>query len=200
MPWRTIEGETLAPATMPQLEVLLRGVFDKRRFLDLIRHFIVFDDDARRDWSLVLERHCDPGSTSRGAPDGSGVTFELWPNLAGEVRHFLLEQPHPRGRDQRPFAQEDGQGFHGRKRVRAAGQQPGSHVLVCREGFGHPGRYGVGLTVTPRSRRHAGRGVATVLGAVREGRKTKLAHVFRSERAAFLAAAPGRAPERERGT
>ena len=49
MPWRTIEGETLAPATMPQLEVLLRGVFDKRRFLDLIRHFIVFDDDARRD-------------------------------------------------------------------------------------------------------------------------------------------------------
>jgi type I restriction enzyme, R subunit len=34
MPWRTIEGETVAPATMPQLEVLLRGVFDKRRFLD----------------------------------------------------------------------------------------------------------------------------------------------------------------------
>ena len=35
MPWRTIDGETVAPATMPQLEVLLRGVFDKRRFLDL---------------------------------------------------------------------------------------------------------------------------------------------------------------------
>ena len=46
MPWRTIEGETVAPATMPQLEVLLRGVFDKRRFLDLVRHFIVFEDDG----------------------------------------------------------------------------------------------------------------------------------------------------------
>jgi type I restriction enzyme R subunit len=46
MPWRTIEGETIAPASMPQLEVLLRGVFDKRRFLDLIRHFIVFEDDG----------------------------------------------------------------------------------------------------------------------------------------------------------
>src|SRR5260221_3955806 len=46
MPWRTIEGETLAPATMPQLEILLRGVFDKRRFLDLVRHFIVFEDDG----------------------------------------------------------------------------------------------------------------------------------------------------------
>jgi type I site-specific restriction-modification system R (restriction) subunit len=32
MPWRTIEGETLAPAFMTQLEVLLRGMFDKRRF------------------------------------------------------------------------------------------------------------------------------------------------------------------------
>jgi hypothetical protein len=28
MPWRTIEGEELAPSVMPQLEVLLRGMFD----------------------------------------------------------------------------------------------------------------------------------------------------------------------------
>ncbi|MEK7684996.1 MAG: type I restriction endonuclease subunit R, partial [Verrucomicrobiota bacterium] len=47
MPWRTIDGETLAPASMPQLEVLLRGVFDKHRFLDLVRHFIVFEDDGK---------------------------------------------------------------------------------------------------------------------------------------------------------
>jgi type I restriction enzyme R subunit len=46
MPWRTIEGETLAPVFLPQLEVLLRGVFDKHRFLDLIRHFIVFEEDT----------------------------------------------------------------------------------------------------------------------------------------------------------
>lgn len=44
MPWRTIEGESLAPASMPQLEVLIKGVFDRRRILDLIRHFIVFED------------------------------------------------------------------------------------------------------------------------------------------------------------
>ncbi len=46
MPWRTIEGEKLAPAGLPQLEVLLRGVFDRRRFLDLLRYFIVFEEDA----------------------------------------------------------------------------------------------------------------------------------------------------------
>src|SRR5690606_22083608 len=46
MPWRTIEGEALAPSTMSQLEVLIRGVFDKRRLLDLLRYFIVFEGDG----------------------------------------------------------------------------------------------------------------------------------------------------------
>jgi len=45
-PWRTIAGDTLAPATMTELQVLLAGVFDKHRFLDLIRHFVVFEDDG----------------------------------------------------------------------------------------------------------------------------------------------------------
>ncbi|GMV19344.1 MAG: hypothetical protein AMXMBFR56_75680 [Polyangiaceae bacterium] len=46
LPWRTIEGESLASKTMSQLEVLIRGVFDKRRLLDLLRYFIVFEDDG----------------------------------------------------------------------------------------------------------------------------------------------------------
>src|SRR5437588_879276 len=46
MPWRTVTGEAVAPASMPQLEALLRGVFDQRRFLDLVRHFLVFEDDG----------------------------------------------------------------------------------------------------------------------------------------------------------
>jgi type I restriction enzyme R subunit len=44
MPWRTIQGEELADTKLPQLQVVLEGVFEKRRFLDLIRHFIVFED------------------------------------------------------------------------------------------------------------------------------------------------------------
>jgi type I restriction enzyme R subunit len=46
MPWRTIEGEQLAPETMLQLEVLLRGVCEQQRLLDLLRYFIVFEDDG----------------------------------------------------------------------------------------------------------------------------------------------------------
>jgi type I restriction enzyme, R subunit len=45
LPWKTVEGETTAPASLTQLEVLLRGVFEKRRFLDLIRYFIVFEQE-----------------------------------------------------------------------------------------------------------------------------------------------------------
>jgi len=43
-PWRTITGREDAPAKLTQLKVLLEGVFEKRRFLDLLRHFIVFED------------------------------------------------------------------------------------------------------------------------------------------------------------
>jgi type I restriction enzyme R subunit len=46
MPWRTIEGETLADASLPQLQVVLEGVFDKQRFLDLVRYFTVFEDSG----------------------------------------------------------------------------------------------------------------------------------------------------------
>jgi type I restriction enzyme R subunit len=46
MPWRTITGETLAPKFLPELEVLIKGVFDKRHWLDLIHYFIVFEDDG----------------------------------------------------------------------------------------------------------------------------------------------------------
>ena len=45
MPWRTIEGEELAPSVLTQLEVLLKGAFDRRRFLDLIRYCVVFEDE-----------------------------------------------------------------------------------------------------------------------------------------------------------
>ncbi|HYM62633.1 MAG TPA: type I restriction endonuclease subunit R [Thermoanaerobaculia bacterium] len=45
-PWRTIGGREDAPAAMTGLQVVLAGVFERRRFLDLVRHFIVFEDDS----------------------------------------------------------------------------------------------------------------------------------------------------------
>ena len=44
--WRTIDGDGDAPKTALELEVLVRGVFNRQRFLDLLQHFIVFEEDA----------------------------------------------------------------------------------------------------------------------------------------------------------
>ena len=43
-PWRTISGEVLADKHMPELQVMIEGVFDRRRLLDMLHHFIVFED------------------------------------------------------------------------------------------------------------------------------------------------------------
>ena len=45
-PWRTIGGQEVAAAIVPELQVVLQGACDKRRFLDLIRNFVVFEDDG----------------------------------------------------------------------------------------------------------------------------------------------------------
>src|SRR6266581_3788249 len=98
MPWRTIEGETVAPASMPQLEVLLRGVFEKRRFLDLVRHFIVFEDDGKDVVKKVAGYHqfhavrtaieetiraCGASRTSQLKEEPSG--YFARPQAGGEV-------------------------------------------------------------------------------------------------------------------
>ena len=45
-PWRTVSGEALADPSLLQLQVMLAGACDPRRFLALIRDFIVFEDDG----------------------------------------------------------------------------------------------------------------------------------------------------------
>ena len=45
-PWRTITGETLADPNMTELQVMLEGVCAPSRFLQMVRDFIVFEDDG----------------------------------------------------------------------------------------------------------------------------------------------------------
>ena len=54
--WRTIDGEGDAPKTALELEVLVRGVFDQQRFLDLLQHFIVFR--GRPGLRCGTQNHC----------------------------------------------------------------------------------------------------------------------------------------------
>lgn len=45
LPWRTIEGDDLAPVVTPQLEVMIKGVFEQKRFLQYLHRFIVYEED-----------------------------------------------------------------------------------------------------------------------------------------------------------
>lgn len=57
MPWRKIEGEEITPKGDAELEVLTRGVFDKARFLNLIRDFIAFDEIAGASVKMIAGYH-----------------------------------------------------------------------------------------------------------------------------------------------
>ncbi|MGB2753532.1 MAG: type I restriction endonuclease subunit R [Phycisphaerae bacterium] len=57
MPWRTVEGEKVAPVAMPQLQVLLAGLLEKHRLLEYVRHFVLFEDERERVAKKIAGYH-----------------------------------------------------------------------------------------------------------------------------------------------
>ncbi len=57
MPWRTTDGKAIAPKGSPEMEVLIEGVFEKRRFLELIRDFTVFGDTGSGLVKIIAGYH-----------------------------------------------------------------------------------------------------------------------------------------------
>ena len=57
MPWRTVDGGEIAAKGQLELEVLTEGVFERRRFLALLRDFIVFGDTGTGLAKIVAGYH-----------------------------------------------------------------------------------------------------------------------------------------------
>jgi len=55
-PWKTIDGREVV-TDKPPLEVLIRGVFEPARFLDLVRNFVVFSDEPAGLVKRVAKYH-----------------------------------------------------------------------------------------------------------------------------------------------
>ncbi|QMS84837.1 type I restriction endonuclease subunit R [Candidatus Xianfuyuplasma coldseepsis] len=53
MSWRTIDGINIAPKVLPQLETLLKGMFRKDIFMDIIKQFILFQEN-NNDYNKIL--------------------------------------------------------------------------------------------------------------------------------------------------
>jgi type I restriction enzyme R subunit len=57
MPWRTVDGASLAPKGTPQMGTLIEGVFGKTRLLPLMRYFTVFGDTGAGLIKIVAGYH-----------------------------------------------------------------------------------------------------------------------------------------------
>ncbi len=57
MPWRTVDGAAIAPKGSPELQTVIEGVFQKNRFLTLIRDFTVFGDTGSGVVKIVAGYH-----------------------------------------------------------------------------------------------------------------------------------------------
>jgi type I restriction enzyme R subunit len=56
-PWRTIGGDAPADPHLPELQVLIEGLFAPQRFLEFVRDFIVFEDDDGRLVKKIAAYH-----------------------------------------------------------------------------------------------------------------------------------------------
>lgn len=57
MMWRTIDGNGIEAQHIPSLEVLIKGMFEKERFIDIIRNFVLFQHDKTSDTKILAGYH-----------------------------------------------------------------------------------------------------------------------------------------------
>lgn len=96
MPWRTVNGEDYAPPGTPELDTLLRGVFERSRFLRLIRDFTVFGDRGEGPFKIIAGYHQFHGAQKAvreaidaSSPDGDRKIGVIW-HTQGSGKSFLM--------------------------------------------------------------------------------------------------------------
>ena len=57
MPWRTTDGKVIAAKGQPELSILIEGIFDKRRLLDLLHDFTVFGETGSGLAKIIAGYH-----------------------------------------------------------------------------------------------------------------------------------------------
>ena len=92
-PWKTVDGETLAPAGVPELEVLVRGVFPPTIFLDLVRNFVSFTDERDGLVKRVAKYHQFHAVNRAVTPDRRGYRAWRRPGWCRLAHPRLWQEP-----------------------------------------------------------------------------------------------------------
>ena len=77
MPWRTTDGQSVAPKGVPELPTLIEGVFEQNRLLDLLCNFTVFGETDSGLVKIIAGyhqfhavRHAVNSTVAATAPEG----------------------------------------------------------------------------------------------------------------------------------
>ena len=96
MPWRTVDGTAVAPKGAPELGTIIQGVFEKTRFLTLIRYFTVFEDTGAGIVKIVAGyhqfhavRHAVESTVAATSPDGDRRIGVIW-HTQGSGKSLLM--------------------------------------------------------------------------------------------------------------
>ena len=96
MPWRTITGDEIVAKGTLELETVLRGVFDRRHFLNLLRDFIVFGDTGNGTKKILAGYHqfhavrkAVESTLAATRPDGDRKVGVIW-HTQGSGKSLLM--------------------------------------------------------------------------------------------------------------
>ena len=96
MPWRTTDGEAIAKKGLPELSVLIDGVFDRRRLLGLLHDFTVFGETGSGLAKIIAGyhqfhavRHAVDKTVEASAPQGDRKVGVIW-HTQGSGKSLLM--------------------------------------------------------------------------------------------------------------
>ena len=96
MPWRTVDGSAVTPKGTPELGIVIEGVFEKVRFLTLMRDFTVFEDTGSGLVKIVAGyhqfhavRHAVESTTAATSPEGDRRIGVIW-HTQGSGKSLLM--------------------------------------------------------------------------------------------------------------
>jgi len=96
MPWRTTDGKVIAAKGQPELNILIEGIFDRRRLLDLLHDFTVFGETGSGLAKIIAGyhqfhavRHAVDKTVEASAPQGDRKVGVIW-HTQGSGKSLLM--------------------------------------------------------------------------------------------------------------
>lgn len=96
MPWRTTDGKVIAAKGQPELQVLIEGIFDRRRLLDLLHDFTVFGETGSGLAKIIAGyhqfhavMHAVEKTVEASAPHGDRKVGVIW-HTQGSGKSLLM--------------------------------------------------------------------------------------------------------------